>query len=80
MKGRKTIKLVQAATGAIVLTLLMQLIGVFGYGQYTWMCFLPLLMFFAFGADFKKIPEMLVSYAVGEVWCVINSLVMGVFV
>ena len=80
MKGRKTIKLVQAATGAVVLTLLMQLMGVFGYGQYTWMCFLPLLMFFAFGADFKKIPEMLVSYAVGEVWCVINSLVMGVFV
>ena len=52
MKGRKTIKLVQAATGAIVLTLLMQLIGVFGYGQYTWMCFLPLLMFFAFGGRF----------------------------
>ncbi len=80
MKGRKTIKLVQAATGAIALTLLMQLMGVFGYGQYTWMCFLPLLMFFAFGADFKKIPEMLASYAVGEVWCVINSLVMSVFV
>lgn len=30
MKGRKTIKLVQAATGAVVLTLLMQLMGVFG--------------------------------------------------
>lgn len=80
MKERNIIKLVQAATGAIVLTLLMQLMGVFGYGQYTWMCFLPLLMFFAFGANFKMLPEMIVSYIVGEAWCFINSLVMGVFV
>lgn len=79
MKDRRIIKLVQALTGAVVLTLLMQLMGVFGYAQYTWMCFLPLLMFFAFGADFKKIPEMLISYAVGELWCVINTLVSGAF-
>lgn len=57
MKGRKTIKLVQAATGAVVLTLLMQLMGVFGYGQYTWMCFLPLLMFLPLGPILRRSPR-----------------------
>lgn len=79
MSERTKIKLVSEIVGAIVLTLLMQLMGVMGYGQYTWMCFLPLLMFFAFGVDFKKIPEMLLCYAIGELWCVVNSLVTGLF-
>lgn len=79
MKDRRIIKLVQALVGAITLTLLMQLMGVFGYAQYTWMCFLPLLMFFALGADFKKLPEMIICYAIGELWCVINSVVSGAF-
>lgn len=79
MTDRNKIKLVQALAGAIVLTLLMQVMGLVGFGEYTWMCFLPLLMFFAFGANFKMIPEMIVSYIVGELWCIINGLVMGLF-
>lgn len=79
MSDRRKIKLVQALTGAIVLTLLMQLMGVAGFGQYTWMCFLPLLMFFAFGADFKMLPQMVLCYAIGELWCVFNGIVMGAF-
>ena len=75
MTDRNKIKLVQALVGAITLTLLMQAMGLVGFGQYTWMCFLPLLMFFAFGANFKMIPEMVISYAVGELWCVINGIV-----
>lgn len=78
MTDRNKIKLVQALVGAITLTLLMQAMGLVGFGQYTWMCFLPLLMFFAFGANFKMIPEMVISYAVGELWCVINGIVAGV--
>ena len=78
MTDRNKIKLVQAITGAITLTLLMQVMGLLGFGQYTWMCFLPLLMFFAFGANFKMIPTMIISYAVGELWCVINGIVAGI--
>lgn len=57
----------------------MQVMGIVGFGQYTWMCFLPLLMFFAFGANFKMIPTMIISYVVGELWCIINGIVMGIF-
>ena len=77
MTERNKIKLVQALTGAIVLTLLMQLMGVAGFFEYTWMCFLPLLMFFVFGANFKMIPQMILCFVVGEVWCVINGIVAG---
>lgn len=79
MTDRNKIKLVQAAVGAVALTLLMQVMGIVGFGQYTWMCFLPLLMFFAFGANFKMIPTMIISYVVGELWCIINGIVMGIF-
>lgn len=79
MTDRNKIKLVQAAVGAVALTLLMQVMGIVGFGQYTWMCFLPLLMFFAFGANFKMIPTMIISYGVGELWCIINGIVMGIF-
>lgn len=79
MPDRRKIKLVQALVGSIALTLLMQVMGLVGYAQYIWMCFLPLLMFFALGADFKNIPSMVVSYAVGELWCMVNGLVAGAF-
>ncbi len=79
MADRNKVKLVQALVGAVVLTVLMQGMTLLGMLQYIWMLFLPLLMFFALGADFKKIPDMLIGYAVGELWCVINSLVSGAF-
>lgn len=79
MTDRRKIKLVQALTGAVVLTILMQGMTLLGMPQYTWMLFLPLLMFFALGANFKNIPAMLIGYAVGELWCVVNSLVTAGF-
>lgn len=66
MTDRRKIKLVQELVGAIALTILMQVMAIVGYTQYIWMCFLPLLMFFALGANFRAIPSMIVSYAVGE--------------
>ena len=70
MTDRRKIKLVQAITGAIVLTLLMQLMGVFGYFQYTWMCFLPLLMFFAFGANNMLLGVILPTVLV--IFCILT--------
>ena len=77
MTDRNKIKLVQALVGAIVLTILMQGMTLLGFQEYIWMCFLPLLMFFAFGANFKVIPSMIISYIVGEIWCIINGLISG---
>lgn len=65
MSDRIKIKMVQSLTGAIVLTLLMQIFAMTGYAQYMWMLFLPLLLFFALGADFKKIPSMIAGYVCG---------------
>lgn len=79
MTDRRKIKLVQELVGAIALTLLMQVMAIVGYTQYIWMCFLPLLMFFALGANFRAIPSMIVSYAVGELWFLVNDLVAGAF-
>ena len=79
MGTKVKVKAVQSLTGAIVLTLLMQVFGLSGYGQYIWMLFFPLLMFFALGADFKKIPSMIVCYACGVAWAYINGIVTGIF-
>jgi hypothetical protein len=68
MSIEKRVRLVQAFTGALVLTLLMIPMGIAGYGQHTWMLFLPMLLFFALGADFKKIPSMIICYILGVGW------------
>ena len=78
-KTKTKIKLVQSATGAVVLTLLMQVFTLTGFVQYMWMLFLPLLLFFALGADFKKIPSMIVCYVCGVVWAIVNGLVQDLF-
>lgn len=79
MNDRMKIKMVQSLTGAIVLTLLMQIFAMTGFAQYIWMLFLPLLLFFALGADFKKIPSMIVCYVCGIAWAFINGIVQGAF-
>lgn len=77
MSINKKVRLVQAVFGSIILTLMMQPIGILGYGAYLWMIFMPLLLFFAFGANFKVIPSMVVSYLCGIVWALINGVVSG---
>lgn len=78
MKLGRKVHLVQAFTGAVVLTLLMQPMALIGYGSYTWLLFLPLLLFFALGAQYKNIPSMIVCFACGEIWAVLNGLLMTV--
>ena len=79
MKERKKIRLVQAIIGAVVLTLLMQVMVLVGYPQFIWMLFLPMLLFFALGADFKIIPSMIVCYICGVLWSMVNGLMMSLF-
>lgn len=79
MNDRMKVKIVQSLTGAVVLTLLMQVFAVTGFAQYMWMLFLPLLLFFALGADFKKIPSMILCYICGIAWAYINGVVQGIF-
>lgn len=79
MSDRMKVKMVQSITGAVILTALMQVFGAAGFGQYIWMLFFPLLLFFALGADFKKIPSMIVCYICGVAWAFINGMVQGIF-
>lgn len=77
MSINRKVRLVQAIYGAIVLTLMMQPIGMLGYGGYLWMLFMPLLLFFAFGAQFRIIPSMIVSYICGIIWALVNGVLSG---
>ena len=79
MSERMKIKMVQSFVGAVVLTALMQVFAITGFGQYLWMLFFPLLLFFALGADFKKIPSMAVCYICGVAWAHANGIVQGLF-
>lgn len=79
MLNNQSVRLVQALTGAVVLTLLMMPMSIFGFGQYIWMLFLPLLLFFAFKAQFKLIPSMIVCYACGVVWAYISGILQNLF-
>ena len=78
MKTKHKVRLVQAFYGAIILSLLMAPVGAMGYEPYIWMLFLPLMLFFAFGADFKKIPSMVASYICGIGWALFNGVISSV--
>ena len=69
--------LIQASFGAVILTLLMQPMGALGFGNYNWMLFVVLLLFFAMGADMKKIPSMILCYCCGILWAMLNGVLMG---
>ena len=77
MSIKRKALLIQGAFGAIILTALMQPMGALGYGNYNWMLFIVLLLFFATGADFKKIPSMIVCYFIGILWALLNGVLMG---
>lgn len=77
MTTNRKVRLVQALYGAFVLILMMQPVNILGYGGYLWMLFMPLLLFFAFGAQFKVIPSMIVSYICGIVWALTNGILIG---
>lgn len=77
MSERRRIRLVQAIYGSIILTLMIQPIAILGFSSYIWLIFMPLLLFFAFGANFKRIPSMIVSYACGILWALANGVLTG---
>lgn len=78
MSINRKVRLVQALYGSILLSLMMQPIGIIGYDGYIWMLFMPLLLFFAFGANFKVIPSMIVCYICGVAWALVNGILSGV--
>lgn len=78
MKTKHKVRLVQALYGSIILSVLMAPVGALGYGPYIWMLFLPLMLFFAFGANFKQIPSMLASYICGIGWAYFNGVISAV--
>jgi hypothetical protein len=78
MSIKRKALLIQAAFGGIVLTLLMQPMVALGFGNYNWTLFIVLLLFFAMGADMKKIPSMIVCYPIGIAWAMVNGILMGV--
>jgi len=77
MSTKRKALLIQAAFGAVILTLLMQPMGMLGFQNYNWMLFIVLLLFFALGADFKKIPSMILCFGVGILWAMLNGILMG---
>lgn len=80
MNIKNKVLLVQALFGAFILSILMSIPAALGYDAYVWMLFLPLMLFFAFGADFKRVPSMIVCYILGVGWAMINGLLMGVLI
>ncbi|WP_326512760.1 DUF1097 domain-containing protein [Clostridium intestinale] len=75
-KKRKAL-LIQAAAGAVILTLLMQPMFMLGFEGYSWMLFLVLVLFFALGADFKKVPSMVICFTIGIGWAMLNGVLMS---
>ena len=77
MSIKRKALLIQASFGAIILTILMQPMIALGYGNYTWMLFVVMLLFFALGAQFKVLPSMIVGYICGVAWALLNGFLMG---
>ena len=76
MSTERKAKLVQAAVGAVALTALMQPVMLLGYQNFVWVLFLPLLLFFALGANPKVIAPMIVGFICGQLWGVVNGLLI----
>lgn len=79
MKDERKVRLIQAGFGAVILTILMQPIFILGYSEFVWLVFLPLILFFALGADFKKIPSMIIGYICGVLWAMFNNVLVKMF-
>lgn len=75
----KTAKLVEAAVGSVAIALLMTPMEPLGVGQYMWMLFLPMLLFFALGAKLRVIPSMIACYICGIAWGYICSFLSAGF-
>ncbi|WP_062380870.1 DUF1097 family protein [Demequina pelophila] len=70
--------LIQAAAGALVLTLLIQPAFALGYASVVWLLFLPLPVFFAMGPNPRNLPGMAASFVAGQLWCWLHLSAMDV--
>jgi hypothetical protein len=68
----KKIGFVNALVGSIILNIFIVPLGAFGYTEHIWVLFTPLLIFFALGGDFKKIPSISLCFVVGILWFLIG--------
>ncbi|MBP2651933.1 MAG: hypothetical protein H6Q74_2758 [Firmicutes bacterium] len=60
---------IQALIGAILVTvLLIPFQALTSYAPYTWMIFIPLILFFSFGGSQKLLPAMFLSFLSGILW------------
>ncbi len=75
MSKQKQVGIFTALIGAIALTFLFKPLALIGYGQFTWMLFLPMVLFFGTGADIKNVPRYIVCYTLGIAWAFISTLV-----
>jgi hypothetical protein len=75
----KKIGLVRSLFGAILLNALVAPLGILGYGDYIWMVFTALVIFFALGADMKKLPTIIVSFICGVAWWMAGSVLTEIF-
>lgn len=78
MSIKRKALLIQAAFGAVALTTLMQPMIALGFANYNWTLFVVLLLFFAMGADLKKIPSMIICYPIGIAWAMGNGILIGI--
>jgi hypothetical protein len=70
---------VRSLFGTVILSFLIVPIEILGYGNYIWMLFTALMLFFALGADMKKLPSMVISFICGVAWWVIGGILTGIF-
>lgn len=70
--------LIQAVIGAILITvLLIPFQALTPYAPYTWMIFIPLVLFFSLGGEPKLLPAMFLSFLSGTLWGVVFFFFVG---
>lgn len=70
---------IQAILGGILITvLLIPFQALTPYVSYTWMIFIPIILFFCLGVQCKLILPMFLSYLCGAIWGIIFKYLAGV--
>lgn len=77
MEIRTKAGLIQAAVSAVVLAVLMQPAFILGYGDYVWLLFMALPLFFALGANVRGVWSLALCFAVGQGWALLLGFTIG---
>jgi hypothetical protein len=77
---KKKALMIQAIVGAILITiLLLPFQAATPYATYTWMIFIPIVIFFSLGANPKILPAMFLSFVCGTGWGAVFFFATDVF-